>query len=72
MLTAVGALRVSILRGMHWEYFYDDFGARPAIPGLTLPQVLAALKNAGLANSVHVQGGVIAWQAQVDPSLPIY
>ena len=33
---------------------------------------LAALKAAGLTNSVHVQGGVLAWQAQVDPSLPTY
>ena len=32
----------------------------------------AALKAAGLKNSVHVQGGVLAWAAQVDPSLPTY
>ena len=40
--------------------------------GIRSAEVLATLKNAGLANSVHVQGGVIAWQAQVDPSLPVY
>jgi adenylyltransferase/sulfurtransferase len=40
--------------------------------GIRSAEVLAALKGAGLANSVHVQGGVIAWQAQVDPSLPTY
>jgi adenylyltransferase/sulfurtransferase len=40
--------------------------------GIRSAEVLAALKAAGLANSVHVQGGVIAWQAQVDPSLPTY
>ena len=40
--------------------------------GIRSAEVLAALKNAGMTNSVHVQGGVIAWQAQVDPSLPTY
>jgi adenylyltransferase/sulfurtransferase len=40
--------------------------------GIRSAEVLAALKSAGMTNSVHVQGGVIAWQAQVDPSLPTY
>jgi len=40
--------------------------------GIRSAEVLAALKGAGMSNSVHVQGGVIAWQAQVDPSLPTY
>ena len=40
--------------------------------GIRSAEVLATLKNAGLADSVHVQGGVIAWSGQVDPSLPIY
>ena len=40
--------------------------------GVRSAEALAALKAAGLANSVHVQGGVLAWQAQVDPSLPTY
>jgi adenylyltransferase/sulfurtransferase len=40
--------------------------------GIRSAEVLAVLKNSGLANSVHVQGGVIAWANQVDPSLPTY
>ena len=40
--------------------------------GVRSAEALAALKGAGLTNSVHVQGGVLAWQAQVDPSLPTY
>ncbi len=40
--------------------------------GVRSAEALAALKSAGLTNSVHVQGGVLAWQAQVDPSLPTY
>jgi adenylyltransferase/sulfurtransferase len=40
--------------------------------GVRSAEVLAALKQAGLANSVHVQGGVIAWANQVDQSLPTY
>ena len=40
--------------------------------GVRSAEVLAALKQAGLGNSVHVQGGVLAWANQVDPSLPTY
>ena len=40
--------------------------------GVRSAEALAALKAAGLTNSVHVQGGVLAWVAQVDPSLPSY
>ena len=40
--------------------------------GVRSAESLAAVKAAGLTNSVHVQGGVLAWQAQVDPSLPTY
>ncbi|MCU1595202.1 MAG: moeB, partial [Frankiales bacterium] len=40
--------------------------------GIRSAEVLATLKGAGLANSVHVQGGVIAWANQVDQSLPTY
>ena len=34
--------------------------------------VAAAVKNAGFADAVHVQGGVTAWVNQIDPSLPSY
>ncbi len=40
--------------------------------GVRSAEALAALKAAGLTNSVHVQGGVLAWAAQVDQSLPTY
>ncbi|MBW3639766.1 MAG: adenylyltransferase/sulfurtransferase MoeZ [Actinobacteria bacterium] len=40
--------------------------------GVRSAEALAALKAAGLTNSVHVQGGVLAWAAQVDKSLPTY
>ena len=40
--------------------------------GVRSAEALAALKAAGLTNSVHLQGGVLAWVAQVDPSLPTY
>jgi molybdopterin/thiamine biosynthesis adenylyltransferase/rhodanese-related sulfurtransferase len=45
--------------------FYCKAGVRSA-------EALAAAKAAGLHNAVHVQGGVIAWIKQVDPSLPEY
>jgi adenylyltransferase/sulfurtransferase len=40
--------------------------------GVRSAEALAVLKNAGFANATHVQGGVLAWVNQVDPSLPTY
>jgi len=40
--------------------------------GVRSAEALAALKQAGFSNAVHVQGGVLAWIKQVDPSLPAY
>jgi len=40
--------------------------------GARSAEALALLKGAGFASAKHVQGGVLAWVAQVDPSLPTY
>jgi len=40
--------------------------------GVRSAETLAAVKNAGFADAVHVQGGITAWVNQVDPSLPSY
>ena len=40
--------------------------------GLSPIETLAAVKNAGFKDAVHVQGGVTAWAHQVDESLPVY
>jgi adenylyltransferase/sulfurtransferase len=40
--------------------------------GVRSAEALAALKDAGFRDAVHVQGGVLAWIKQVDPSLPAY
>jgi len=40
--------------------------------GVRSAEVLAILKGAGFANSVHVGGGVIAWVNQIQPELPSY
>jgi adenylyltransferase/sulfurtransferase len=40
--------------------------------GVRSAEALAAVKNAGFRDAVHVQGGVVGWVRQVDPSLPIY
>jgi adenylyltransferase/sulfurtransferase len=40
--------------------------------GVRSAECLAAVKNAGFKDAVHVQGGVISWIHQVDPSLPTY
>jgi adenylyltransferase/sulfurtransferase len=40
--------------------------------GVRSAETLAAVKNAGFSDAVHVQGGVSAWVNQIDPSLPVY
>ncbi|MCU1641663.1 MAG: putative adenylyltransferase/sulfurtransferase MoeZ [Nocardia sp.] len=40
--------------------------------GIRSAEALAALKNAGFSDATHLQGGIIAWANQVDPSLPVY
>ncbi len=40
--------------------------------GMRSAESLAALKAAGFKDAVHVQGGVVSWVRQIDPSLPIY
>ncbi|HEY7440021.1 MAG TPA: adenylyltransferase/sulfurtransferase MoeZ [Acidimicrobiia bacterium] len=40
--------------------------------GVRSAETLAAVKNAGFRDAVHVQGGVTAWVSQIDPSLPSY
>jgi sulfur-carrier protein adenylyltransferase/sulfurtransferase len=40
--------------------------------GVRSAETLAAVKSAGFRDAVHVQGGVIAWVNQIDPSLPSY
>ncbi len=40
--------------------------------GMRSAEALAALKAAGFKDAVHVQGGVVSWIRQIDPSLPVY
>lgn len=40
--------------------------------GVRSAETLAAVKAAGFADAVHVQGGVSGWINQIDPSLPAY
>ncbi len=40
--------------------------------GVRSAECLAAVKNAGFKDAVHVQGGVLGWVNTVDPSLPTY
>ncbi len=40
--------------------------------GVRSAEALAALKQAGFSDAVHVQGGVLSWVNQIDPSLPSY
>lgn len=40
--------------------------------GVRSAQVLAVVRDAGFADAVHVGGGVSAWVAEIDPSLPRY
>lgn len=40
--------------------------------GTRSAQCLAALKDAGFSDALHLAGGVIAWATEIDTSLPIY
>ncbi|NKY44947.1 adenylyltransferase/sulfurtransferase MoeZ [Nocardia cerradoensis] len=40
--------------------------------GIRSAEALAALKRAGFSDATHLQGGIVAWANQVDPSLPVY
>ncbi len=40
--------------------------------GIRSAEALAALKRAGFSDATHLQGGIVAWAKQVDPSLPVY
>jgi adenylyltransferase/sulfurtransferase len=40
--------------------------------GVRSAEALAALKAAGFKDAVHLQGGVLSWAKQIDPSLPTY
>ena len=62
---AVGRVELRDIEGLTIE---NRTAQGKAIPD----EVLAAIKNAGFKDAVHVQGGVLAWAAQVDPSLPTY
>ncbi|WP_407689012.1 adenylyltransferase/sulfurtransferase MoeZ [Mycobacterium sp. HUMS_1102779] len=44
---------------------YCKTGARSA-------QALAALKRAGFADAVHLQGGIVAWAQQMQPDMVLY
>lgn len=40
--------------------------------GVRSAQVLAALKKAGFADAVHLQGGIVAWAQQMQPDMVMY
>ncbi|GAB7048766.1 adenylyltransferase/sulfurtransferase MoeZ [Catenuloplanes indicus JCM 9534] len=40
--------------------------------GVRSAEALAAVKAAGFTDAVHVQGGVVSWVKNIDPSLPEY
>jgi len=50
-------------------------GAMPVLyckTGVRSAQALAALHRAGFANAVHLQGGIVAWAAQLEPDMAMY
>ena len=40
--------------------------------GVRSAQVLAAVKKAGFADAVHLQGGIVAWAEQMQPDMVMY
>ncbi|MGB3884983.1 adenylyltransferase/sulfurtransferase MoeZ [Gordonia sp. (in: high G+C Gram-positive bacteria)] len=40
--------------------------------GIRSAEALASLKRSGFGDATHLQGGIAAWAAQVDPTMPMY
>lgn len=40
--------------------------------GIRSAEALAALKRSGFDDAAHLQGGIVAWAAQIDPTMPVY
>ncbi|MCV7014451.1 adenylyltransferase/sulfurtransferase MoeZ [Mycolicibacterium madagascariense] len=40
--------------------------------GVRSAEVLAAVKNAGFADALHLQGGIVAWARQLEPDMVMY
>jgi sulfur-carrier protein adenylyltransferase/sulfurtransferase len=40
--------------------------------GVRSAEALAALKKAGFADAVHLQGGIVAWAKQMQPDMVMY
>jgi len=40
--------------------------------GIRSAEALAALKKAGFEDATHLQGGIVAWAAQLAPEMPVY
>ena len=40
--------------------------------GVRSAEVLAAVKKAGFADAVHLQGGIVAWAQQIQPDMVMY
>ncbi len=40
--------------------------------GVRSAEALAAVKNAGFSNAVHLQGGIVAWAEQMQPDMVMY
>ena len=40
--------------------------------GIRSAEALLALKQAGFADLVHLQGGIVAWARQLEPDMVMY
>jgi adenylyltransferase/sulfurtransferase len=40
--------------------------------GVRSAEALAAVKQAGFADAVHLQGGIVAWAEQMQPDMVMY
>ena len=40
--------------------------------GVRSAEALAALKKAGFADAVHLEGGIVAWAEQIQPDMVMY
>jgi adenylyltransferase/sulfurtransferase len=70
---ALAVSRASFHNGNAWQQLpFDKRVILYCRSGIRSAECLALLRAAGHRNAAHVDGGVLAWVQDVDPSLPTY
>jgi adenylyltransferase/sulfurtransferase len=76
LVAVPGSVLLPVARFRSGEALAGWDAARPAVlyckSGVRSAEALGLLRDAGISDAVHLDGGVLAWVRDVDPSLPTY